>query len=85
VSWDCREALRQHSAFSPGSFRKLPEEVCVAPTGLYLFYFVHPGYIAAIAKGSDSHRLLTYSVKRLGAETEDPDEEKEHTDKKPRR
>jgi hypothetical protein len=39
----------------------------------------------AIAKGSDPHRLLSYSVKRLGAETEDPNEEREHADKKPRR
>ena len=38
----------------------------------------------AIAKGTEPHRLLTYSVKRLGAQTEEADEE-EHATKRPRR
>ena len=38
----------------------------------------------AIAKGTDAHRLLSYSVKRLGAQNEEADEE-EHAVKKPRR
>jgi hypothetical protein len=33
----------------------------------------HIEYLA-IAKGSDPHRLLSYSVKRLGIKNEDPDE-----------
>jgi hypothetical protein len=44
----------------------------------------HIDYLA-IARGSDPHRLLSYSVKRLGVKTEDPDQEKERTSKKPRR
>ena len=44
----------------------------------------HIDYLA-IARGSDPHRLLSYSVKRLGVKTEDPDQEKEPTSKKPRR
>jgi len=44
----------------------------------------HIEYLA-IAKGSDPHRLLSYSVKRVGAPAEDPDEQKERADKKPRR
>jgi hypothetical protein len=44
----------------------------------------HTEYLA-IAIGSDPHRLRSYSVKRLGVKTEDPDQEKERTSKKPRR
>jgi hypothetical protein len=40
----------------------------------------HIEYLA-IAKGGDPHRLVSYSVKRLGAKAEDPDEEQSNRKK----